>query len=82
MIVSTGFTKQIDKLGRLALPMEIRKFFDLERRESAVELFTEDDLIILKKYDEACVFCGESEDLRTFKNKKVCLECVGKITSD
>jgi len=75
---STGIVRKIDELGRIVLPIEMRRIFDLDIKD-AVEIFTQDDMIIIKKYNEVCVICGSSTDLKLFENKNVCFKCVKEI---
>ena len=77
---STGIVRKIDKLGRIVLPAEMRKIFNLIDRD-ALEMFTEDDMIILKKYGEVCSFCGSSVDLTVFKGKNICSKCAEELKS-
>jgi transcriptional pleiotropic regulator of transition state genes len=71
---STGIVRKIDELGRIVLPMELRRTLGLETRD-ALEIYTEGTSIILKKYEPSCVFCGESKGTMHFKNKIICDEC-------
>jgi transcriptional pleiotropic regulator of transition state genes len=75
---STGIVRKIDELGRIVVPAEIRKIFHIEVKDP-VEIFTKDDMIILKKYENSCVFCGTSEDMKFFKDKNVCLKCINEL---
>ena len=59
---STGIVRKLDSLGRITLPMELRKSFDIGDREP-LEIFTEDDKIIIKKYNPSDIFTGQCEDL-------------------
>ena len=77
---STGMVRPLDELGRLVLPMELRKTFNIDKRD-AVEIFTKDDMIFLKKYGEVCVICGSSDELKKFKNENICLKCVKDFKS-
>ena len=54
---STGIVRRIDDLGRIVLPMELRRTMDMAEKD-AVEIYTEDDKIILKKYNNTCMLCG------------------------
>ena len=54
----TGMIRPVDRLGRVVIPMEIRRRFNMENEGDCFEIFTEDDKIILKKYQPSCVFCG------------------------
>jgi transcriptional pleiotropic regulator of transition state genes len=75
---STGVVRRIDELGRIVLPIEIRKNLNIENRDT-VEIFVEEDKIILKKYEPACIFCGNADDVIMFNGKLICRECVEKI---
>lgn len=75
---STGIVRKIDELGRVVLPIELRRTYDLAVRDS-IEIYTEEDKIILKKFQKSCIFCGEGEDLIDFKGKSVCAECAANI---
>ena len=71
---STGIVRRVDDLGRIVLPRELRKKLDIESRDS-LEIFTEVDTIILRKYEPQCIFCGQASGVRTFKSKNVCENC-------
>lgn len=76
-MISTGILRNIDNLGRIVLPKELRKAFAITP-ETPLEIFTEGDAILLRKYKPAgaCAFCGEvSLDAVTFKGKPVCPAC-------
>ena len=53
---STGIVRKVDELGRIVLPVELRRVMDIQIKDS-LEIMTEDDKIILKKYEPSCVFC-------------------------
>ena len=73
-----GFIRPVDELGRLVLPKEIRMSFDLKPKDS-VEIFTNGDEIILKKYAPSCIFCGSDKDLADFNGKPLCSSCISEI---
>lgn len=75
---STGIVRKLDQLGRIVLPMELRKTLRLKEKEP-VEIFVEGDLVILKKYEPACVFCGEAANVKNFRGKNVCHKCATEI---
>ncbi|MCL2096210.1 MAG: AbrB/MazE/SpoVT family DNA-binding domain-containing protein [Oscillospiraceae bacterium] len=77
---STGIVRKIDELGRIVLPAEMRRIFNINEKD-AVEIFTKDDMIVLKKYDLSCVFCGTTDDLKVFKDKNVCPKCAKELKS-
>ena len=72
---STGVVRKIDELGRIVLPIEIRKILDIKQKD-AVEIFTDNDRIVLQKYQPACVFCNNTEDVIYFSGKRICAECL------
>ena len=74
-----GFLCKIDKLGRIVVPKPLRTKYDLNI-DDTIELFTEDDSIILKKYQASCIFCGGDEDLVSYQGKTVCKSCIAKLT--
>ncbi len=78
IVKSTGVVRRIDELGRIVLPIEIRKNLNIGNRDT-VEIFVEDDKIILKKYEPACIFCGNADDVIMFNGKLICRECIEKL---
>ena len=78
---STGIVRRIDELGRIVLPAEMRRIFNINEKD-AVEIFTKDDMIVLKKYDSVCIFCGSTTDLKTFKDKNICSKCAKDLKGE
>ncbi|MBQ9946633.1 MAG: AbrB/MazE/SpoVT family DNA-binding domain-containing protein [Clostridia bacterium] len=76
---ATGIVRKFDENGRFVLPMELRKKLRLNTQNDAVEIFVDEDMIILRKYEPSCIFCGDMEDLRDLKDKKICRKCANKI---
>ncbi|MDP4158182.1 MAG: AbrB/MazE/SpoVT family DNA-binding domain-containing protein [Bacillota bacterium] len=73
---STGLVRRIDDLGRVVIPMEIRKSFGIEDKDP-MEIFTDENgEITLRKYEPGCSFCGNTEHLLQHKGKMVCVDCV------
>jgi transcriptional pleiotropic regulator of transition state genes len=76
---ATGVVRRVDDLGRVVIPKELRRAYDIKERD-AIEIFTKDDVIILKKYQPGCVLCGEREEgLIDFKGKNVCPCCIEEL---
>ena len=75
---STGIVRRLDSLGRITLPMELRKSFDIGDREP-LEIFTEEDRILIKKYNTSDVFTGKCEDLIEYKGKKVSRDSIREL---
>lgn len=75
---STGIVRKIDDLGRVVLPIELRRTLNIDIKDP-VQIFVEGDLIILKKYEPACVFCGEAANVENFRGKNVCKSCAEEL---
>ncbi|NDO18883.1 AbrB/MazE/SpoVT family DNA-binding domain-containing protein [Lachnospiraceae bacterium MD329] len=76
-----GVVRRVDKLGRIVVPVEVRREFGIEIQDP-VEIFTEDDSIILKKYCKNCTFCGNADDVRQFEGKNICSACMEAIADE
>ncbi len=72
---STGIVRKIDNLGRVVLPIELRRIFDIDK-EDPVEIFVDDNYIMLKKYQPACIFCNDAKDVVNFRGKNICVNCL------
>ncbi len=72
---ATGIVRRVDELGRLVLPKELRNTLQI-KHDDPLEIYVEEDMVILKKYQPTCVFCGSGEDLVDFNTKKVCKVCI------
>lgn len=75
---STGMVRKIDNLGRIVLPIELRRVLEIDQ-DSSLQIFVEGEDIILKKYEPACVFCGEAKGVVQYKNRNICTECRKEI---
>ncbi|MBQ2968065.1 MAG: AbrB/MazE/SpoVT family DNA-binding domain-containing protein [Clostridia bacterium] len=75
----TGIVRPIDELGRLVLPKELRKKFNISPKDS-VEFWVDGDCVVLKKYEPACIFCGEGKNMVQYENRNICSACLKKIT--
>ena len=75
---STGVVRRVDELGRIVLPIEIRKVLDIKQKD-AIEIFTDEDKIILQKYIPACIFCDNTDDVLYFGGKRICAACVKQL---
>lgn len=78
MLKPVGNICKVDKLGRIVIPVKVRRMFDLVE-ESPLELFVEDDKIVLKRYIPQCSFCGSSEELTEFKGNHICKNCIAEL---
>ena len=80
-MTSTGIVRRIDSAGRFVLPIELRRTLDIGD-EDALEIFLEDNTIVLKKYQPACIFCNGADDVRLFAGKKICRSCIEKLKNE
>ena len=75
---STGVVRKVDELGRVVLPVELRRNLNIEVRDP-LEIFIDTDRIILKKYEPADIFTGEMEDLIEYRGKKVSISSIKEM---
>lgn len=75
---STGIVRKVDELGRIVLPVEMRRTLDIAERDE-LEIYLEKDCIILQKFEESCIFCGSIRGLITYRRKVVCQECIKQM---
>lgn len=71
---TTGIIRKIDDLGRIVLPIELRKKMGIGQHD-AIEIYVDGDKVILKKHETECIFCGSNKDLSDYKGKSVCATC-------
>lgn len=72
---STGIIRKVDELGRIVIPIELRRVLDIEERDE-LEIFMENDRIVLQKYEPSCVFCSSALGLVSYRGKNVCQDCI------
>ena len=75
---STGIVRRIDELGRIVIPKELRTKFELDIHDS-LEIFTDGEDIVLKKFSESCIFCGDNEGLLEVMGRAVCPKCLSEL---
>lgn len=75
---ATGIVRKVDELGRIVLPIELRRTLNIAEKDS-LEIYVEESNVILKKYHPSCIFCGEALDVFTFKDKNICRTCASEI---
>lgn len=75
---STGIVRKVDELGRIVVPMELRKIMDIKEKDP-IEIFTDGDCIILKKFTDSCIFCGSAENAVRYEGKIICKDCLTKL---
>jgi len=63
---STGVVRKVDELGRIVIPVELRRTLDIDVKD-ALEIYVDGEQVILKKYEPACIFCGDARDVVNYK---------------
>lgn len=77
MLKATGIVRKVDELGRIVLPVELRRTLGIEDKD-ALEIYATADSIVLKKYERGCMFCGTMNP-QVFKGKLVCKSCMQEM---
>ena len=75
---STGIVRKVDELGRVVIPIELRRTLGIDLKD-ALEIYVDDEKIILKKYEPACIFCGSANNVNHFQNKLICKSCADNL---
>lgn len=75
---ATGIVRRLDNLGRIVLPVELRRTMSINTG-TPIEIFSESDSIVFSKYKEKCYICGNENDLTIFKDKHICNKCIGEL---
>ena len=75
---STGIVRKVDELGRVVIPIELRRTLGIDLKD-ALEIYVDEEKIILKKYEPACIFCGSATNVLNFHNKLVCKDCAESL---
>ena len=75
---ATGIVRKVDELGRIVLPIELRRTLNIDIKDP-VEIFVDGDSIMLKKYEPACIFCGSSDNVRQVRGKNICTACIEEL---
>lgn len=75
---STGIVRKVDELGRIVIPIELRRTLDIEEKDS-LEIYVNEDTIILKKYQPACIFCNDAKNVTNYKGKNICHSCLEEL---
>ena len=79
MMKATGIVRKVDELGRVVIPIELRRIMNIDVKDG-LEIFVDSDRIILKKYEPSCIFTGDTEDLVYFKGKLISRSVIDELT--
>lgn len=77
---STGIVRRVDELGRIVLPIELRRTLEISEKD-ALEIYVDGDAVVLKKYEPSCIFCGNAKDVVNFKGRNICPACIKELTN-
>ena len=75
---TTGIVRKVDDLGRIVLPIELRRMLDIVERDE-LEIYMDQDRIVLQKYEPACIFCGGHCNLVNYRGRNICMDCIGSL---
>jgi len=75
---STGIVRKVDELGRIVLPIELRRTLDIAEKDS-LEIYVDGSSIVLKKYQPACIFCDDASNVINYKGKNICAACLKEL---
>ena len=77
---ATGIARPVDPLGRVVIPVELRRNLGIKTDDS-LEVFVDGEFIMLKKYEPACIFCGNAKDVQNIHGKNICRTCLDELKS-
>lgn len=75
---STGIVRKVDELGRIVLPIELRRTLDIMEKD-ALEIYVDGSAVVLKKYEPTCIFCDDAKSVINYKGKNVCRNCMKEL---
>ena len=75
---STGIVRRVDELGRIVLPIELRRPMDIAEKD-AIEIYVDGASIILRKYEPTCIFCGDAKNITNYRGKNICPNCLKEL---
>ena len=80
---ATGIVRKVDELGRVVIPIELRRTLGIAERD-ALEIYTDEDRIVLRKYEPTCtcIFCGRADDVAPFKGRNICQRCAKELRQE
>ena len=75
---STGIVRKVDELGRIVLPIELRRTLGIAERDP-LEIYVDGNSIVLRKFQDTCIFCDSSHEVTVFKGKNICASCLKEL---
>ena len=76
---STGIVRKVDELGRVVLPIELRRTLNIDDKAS-LEIYVDGSSVILRKYEPSCIFCGDAAEVISYKGKNICRGCLAEMS--
>lgn len=70
--------RQLDKLGRVTLPMELRQHLQLSPGDR-IDISLDGQTILLQKHSSGCLFCGETRNIVEYRGLSVCSSCLAEL---
>ena len=75
---ATDIIRKVDELGRIVLPIELRRTLNINIKDP-IEIYVDEDSVVLKKYEPACIFCGNANNVKNINGKNVCQNCIDEL---
>lgn len=75
---STGIIRKVDELGRIVLPIELRRVLDIADKDQ-LEIYVDESAIVLKKFHPSCIFCNSNTNTITYNDKIICRNCLNEL---
>lgn len=75
---ATGVVRKVDELGRVVIPIELRRTLGIAEKDG-LEIFVDDEKIILKRYAPACIFCDSAEEINHYRGRNICSKCLDNL---
>lgn len=78
---ATGLVRKVDGLGRVAIPVELRRKLGIKVKDG-LEIYVDAENLVLSKYEPACLFCGNKNNMKHIGNRIVCHDCINRLVKE
>lgn len=78
--MNTGMVRKIDDLGRIVVPAETRRLFNIHEGDE-LEISVEGDAIVIRKLESVCVFCGSTTGVSGYRGRGLCARCRSELAA-
>ena len=72
---TSGIVRNIDRLGRVVIPIELRRAYDIGEN-TPMEILTTSEGILIRPYTETCICCGRKKGLKKLRGICMCKACL------